>query len=130
MHPDIFQQILLAFALTLVSILAFFLRSLVQIGVEYLRAKLGESGFQQLRGYADVVVKMLEQSPAFQNFDGAKKKELAILSIIQYAEKNNLPIDRELIEKVIEAAVQEMNASKIEWNFIGGETPLLAGGSN
>lgn len=125
MNSEYLQQILLALALAVVSILGYGLRQLVQIGIEYLRAKLGESGFLQLRAVADTAVKMLEQSPAFQNFDGAKKKELATLWLLDYAEKNHLPVDRELIDKVIEAAVHEMNAVKIQWDFVGGEAPLV-----
>ena len=124
MNPEIFQQLILAVALAIVSLIAFAFRSLLSLGITYLRAKLGESNFQRARDYADVVVKMLEQSPAFSQFDGAKKKELAILSVLQWSEKNHLPIDRELCDKVIEAAVQELNAGKIQWGFVGGDTPL------
>ena len=130
MNPEILQQLILAVALAIVSLLAFAFRSLFSLGIVYLRSKIGESNFQRVRAYADVVVKMLEQSPAFETFDGAKKKELAILAVLQFSEKNNLPIDRELVDKFIEAAVQEMNSQigKIEWDLIAADGGALTGG--
>ena len=132
MNPEIMQQLVLAVALAIVSLIAFAFRSFLALGITYLRSKIGESDFQRIRSYADVVVKMLEQSPAFESFDGAKKKELAILAVLQFAEKNRLPVDRGLCDKVIEAAVQEMNAQvgKIEWDVIATDGGALTGSAN
>jgi len=132
MNPELLAQLIYALAVAVIGVIAYALRQLVQLLIAYLKSKIGETNFQRYRQYADVVVKMLEQSPAFESFDGAKKKELAILSVVQWAEKNNLPIDRELCEKVIEAAVQEMNSQvgKIEWDLIATDGGALTGGTN
>ena len=126
MNEEIFQQLIAAGALAIVSLIAFAFRSLITLGIAYLKAKLGENNFQRVRSYADVIVKMLEQHPAFKYFDGAHKKEMAIMAVLQWAEKNSLPIDRELIDKFIEAAVLEMNSQmgKIEWPMIDGGEDL------
>lgn len=129
MNPDIFQQLILAVALAIVSLIAFALQGLITVGITYLRSRIGETNFQRVRSYADVVVKMLEQSPVFKSFDGEKKKELAVLAVLQFAEKNRLPVDRELIDRFIEAAVQEMNAQigKVDWELLETQTGTLSG---
>ena len=73
MNPRHFSS-LVAVALALVSLIAFALRSLVQVGIEYLRAKLGESGFERIRAYAVITVNTLEQAPALLNLTEPRKR--------------------------------------------------------
>jgi hypothetical protein len=128
MNPEILQQLILAAALAVVSLLAWAMRELIAVGIAYLRSKLGETEYNRLRGYAGDVVKALEQSPIYTSFDGAKKKELAKVAVVQWAKAHNLPIDEALIDKFIEAAVKEMNdqTAQIEWSaeLLDGEAPL------
>jgi hypothetical protein len=129
MNPDILQQLILAVALAIVSLLAWASRELIKVGIAYLRSRLGESEYNRLRGYAVDVVKALEQSPVYTGFDGSKKKELAKVAVVQWAQAHNLPIDEALFDKFIEAAVQEMNSqgSMIDWagaELLGPDAPL------
>lgn len=117
MNPEIMQQLVLAAALAIVSFLAFALRSLFQVGLEYLRARLGQTNYDRLQSFSLVVVKALEQSPVYKELAGEKKYELAKVAILQYAEEHRLPIDDALVDKFIEASVKEVKAQfgQIEW---------------
>ncbi len=112
MDPQLIQNLIVDVILALVGIAAFAARGLVQVGIEYLHAKLGDQNFQSLLGYADMTVRFVEQSPAFQDLTGDKKKELAIIELLKFCEAKKLPVDRALIDKVIESAVQIMNTEK------------------
>jgi hypothetical protein len=112
MDPQLIQNLIVDVILALVGVLAFGARGLVQVGIEYLHAKLGDQNFKSISSYADMTVRFLEQSPAFQELTGDKKKELAIIEILKFCEQKKLPVDRTLIDKVIESAVQIVNAEK------------------
>lgn len=132
---EIFQQLILAVALAIVSLVFWALRELVSVGITYLRAKLGQSNYEMLRSYAGVAVRAIEQSPIYQDFTGDKKKELVKVAVLQYAEAHKLPIDEALFDKFIEAAVQEMNGqmSKIDWvagEILSGPDLPMVGSSN
>jgi len=135
MTPEILQQLILAVALALVSLVFWALRELIKLAVAYLKSKIGESEYDRVRAYATVAVKFLEQSPIYTNFDGAKKKELAKVAVVQWAEQHSLPIDDALFDKFIEAAVQEMNSqvSQIDWagaELLNGPDAPLARSAN
>jgi hypothetical protein len=112
MDPQLIQNLIVDVVLAFIGFVAFTARGLVQVGIEYLRAKVGDRNFDSLLSYADMTVRFIEQSPAFQELDGDKKKELAIVELLKFCEQNKLPVDRALIDKTIESAVQIMNAEK------------------
>ena len=118
---EIYQQILLAVLLGIVSLLGFALRQLILVGIAYLRARIGQAEYERVLEYARVTVKALEQTPVYKDFSGDKKKELARVAVMQFAKEHNLPIDDTLFDKFIEAAVKEMNdqVSGIDW--VAGE---------
>ncbi len=121
MNPEILQQLILAVALAIVSLVFWALREFIKVGIAYLKSKLGETEYNRVRGYAADVVKFLEQSPVYTNFDGEKKKELAKVAVVQWAQQHNLPIDDALFDKFIEAAVQEMNSQVGQIDWAGAE---------
>jgi hypothetical protein len=106
MDPILFQNLLYAVVTAAIGLIAFVARGLINIGIEYLKVKVGNEKFAALSMFAQTVVRFLEQSNVFEALDGSKKKELAIVAITKYAEEHNLPIDRELIDKIIEASVR------------------------
>lgn len=112
MDPQLVQNLIVDVILALVGLVAFSARGLVQVGINYLNQKLGNTNFESLVQYAGMTVRFIEQSPAFQELTGDKKKELAIIEILKFCEKEKLPVDRALIDKVIESAVQIMNTEK------------------
>ncbi len=76
----------------------------------YLEVKLGAENYDYAKRLTATVVKALEQSPAYQNFDGSAKKEAAIHQLVEYFAKYNILLDPETIDKLIEEAVQGMNS--------------------
>lgn len=121
MTPNIISELILTAALAVISLLAFAARELVQVGIAYLKSKLGQTEFDRLKGYAGIVVKAVEQSPVYKDFAGDKKKELVKVAILQWAQANHLPVDEAMIDKFIEAAVQEMNSQVSSIDWVAGE---------
>ena len=117
MNPEIFQQLIVAVALAIVSLVFWAFRELVHLGIAYLRTKIGQTNYERLRQFAGTAVKAVEQSPIYKDFTGEKKFELVKVAVLQYAEEHRLPVDGPLFDKFIEAAVQEMNSqmAQIEW---------------
>ena len=114
--PELLQKLIEVVALVVISVLGYGLKKLVTIGEVYLDAKLGASKMDMLKGFATTVVRALEQSPAYAQWDGAKKKENALVAIANFAEKNNIPVDNAFLDHVLEEAVSVMKSQ---------QTPLL-----
>lgn len=136
MNTDILQQLILAVALAIVSLVFWAIRELVSVGIAYLRAKLGQTNYERLHQFASTAVKAVEQSPIYKDFTGDKKKELVKVAVLQFAEAHKLPVDEALCDKFIEAAVQEMNGqmSQIDWVAAellpGPDMPSFSGSVN
>ena len=94
--------------LALVAVLAFGLRGLISLGFKVLERKMGESNFLMLKEFAVTMASSLEQNPAFADYAGEKKKELAIVAITQWCKDLGIPVDVELIDRVIEEAVKHL----------------------
>ena len=94
--------------LAFVAVAAFGLRGLISIGLKVLERKLGESNFLMLKEFATTMVSSLEQNPAFAEYAGEKKKELAMIAINQWCTNLNIPLDNALIDRVIEEAVKQL----------------------
>jgi hypothetical protein len=105
MDPQVFQQLVLAVILAIVSLLAYALKGLVSVGISYLQNKLGQTNFQLLQSFVGATVSFLEQSPAFQSVVGEEKKQRAISEIVKFCEDHKLPVDEALIDKLVEQAV-------------------------
>lgn len=133
MDPTLIQNLLYALALALVGLISFALRSLIEVGIAYLRSKLSQSQFDMLYGFAATCVRSLEQSPVFSQLEGEKKKELVILQLTKFAAEKNIPLTRELCDQIIEASVQVMNSemSKLDFSsFVGGDPGAIVGSVN
>ncbi len=76
----------------------------------YLSVKLGSENYSYAKNLACTVVRALEQSPAYKNFDGTAKKEAAIQQLVALFAEQNIGIDPSTIDKLIEEAVQGMNS--------------------
>jgi hypothetical protein len=119
MNPDILQQLILAVALAIVSLVFWALRELVSLGITYLKSKIGQSQYERVMDFASMAVKAIEQTPIYQDFTGEKKKELARVAVVQFAQEHHLPIDEALFDKFIEASVKEMNAQMGQIDWVG-----------
>ena len=108
MDATVFQQLVSAVVLAIVSLIAYALKGLVSVGITYLQKKIGQSNFELLQGFTKTIVSFFEQSPVFREMLGEEKKQRAILEITQFCAAHNLPIDHELIDKLIEEAVLQV----------------------
>ncbi len=114
--PELIQKLIEIVALVIISILGYGMKKLVTMGEAYLDAKLGTSKVDLLKGFALTVVRALEQSPVYQNWDGAQKKENALVALASFAQKNDIPVDDAFLDHVLEEAVNVMKSQ---------QTPLL-----
>ena len=128
MDEVLVRNLIEAAALAIIGLLAFGLRQLVVIVILYLRQKLGLERLLEMKEIAQTVVRTLQQMPVFEALDPAQKKEMALVALVQYAEGHNIPVDRPLIDKLIEEAVQIMKAElpKIEGELLDTFTPAAS----
>jgi LL-H family phage holin len=77
----------------------------------YLRSKMSVSEWDFMKSQASTAVKWLEQSPAFSGQEGAKKKEIAVMYMLDIAQKAGIPMSHEVADKLIEEAVHDMKST-------------------
>lgn len=84
----------------------------LNVGIGFLKSKLKAEQFAFMKEAARTIVRFLEQLGTIDAAlaEGAKKKEAALLYLSNFAEENGLPVDYELLDAMIEEAVQVMNA--------------------
>ena len=61
------------------------------------------------REMADIIVRSIEQAPAFSSFNSAEKKQRAMMELSSWLDKQGVELEIAKIDMLIEAAVQEMN---------------------
>lgn len=76
----------------------------------YIEAKLGVENYTYAKDLTATIVKALEQSPAYKNWDGEAKKNAAIAQLVEAFGKYGIELDPKTIDQLIEEAVQGMNA--------------------
>ena len=108
----IYQNVVTALMLGIAAAIGVYMRGVASAGVKYIEMKLGVQETEKLRTYASTVVHFLEQSPIFKDMASMEKKERAICEVISFCEKNGIPIDHEMIDKIIEEAVHLMKEIK------------------
>jgi len=104
--PTQLASITLVFGAAVLAAVAFYG---FKYGAALLKVKLGDSQFALLEGYTRMVVRWLEQSGIKLNYTGEEKKAIAVVAITEFARKLNIPIDADLVDKLVEAAVNIMN---------------------
>jgi hypothetical protein len=110
-------NLLVAAVIALISFAAYAGRKLVDVGVKYLEAKLGSTQFSQISERAETMVRYLEQSPIFKDFDGAKKFELLKIDLIKFAADKGIPLSDADLNKIGEAAVRvvKKEIGTVDW---------------
>ena len=76
----------------------------------YLTSKTTASQWNFVKSQAATAVKWLEQSPAFSGTEGAKKKEIVVMYLLDIAQKAGIPMDHTVADKLIEEAVHDMKS--------------------
>lgn len=110
MNQALIDNLISALVLAIVGVIAYGLRSLVTVGVLYLKEKLGTTKYAQLITFASTTVRALEQSPVSNMWLGDHKKQYAMEKLQAFADYINYPIEGEMIEDLVEEAVQIMNS--------------------
>lgn len=78
--------------------------------IPLLQEKIGNEQFTLWKETASLIVRSIEQSPAFIEFNSEDKKHRAMMELSNWFENRGIPVTVDLIDKLIEAAVQEMNS--------------------
>jgi len=109
MDPEIVNQIILAVLTGVISVFFLGVSGLVKMGLKYLETKWGSEKFAHAKEIAATIVRSLEQTHAYSNLSGAKKKEIAILQVQEWAKAAKIDLSYEDTDRLIEEAVQIMN---------------------
>lgn len=109
---DYLQYLLYAVVIVLLVAAGWGGKALLKIAETFLKNRIGAQNFEMLKNFATVAVRAIEQSPEFKELVGKDKKSIAATMIVDFADANSLPISIDLVECLIEAAVQVMNGEK------------------
>lgn len=111
MFETVFQNLLEAVVMGVAMILATVAVMGLRLAVGYIRSKLSVEQFEFLRSGATTTVRFLEQLGTFDAAvaEGAKKKERALLMLAGFAEDHDIPVTYDLLDAMIEEAVNVMN---------------------
>jgi hypothetical protein len=112
-----FTEIVLYVVVILVVLLAAFSWRWIK---NYLRLKLGEKTYDLLADKAEMIVRSIEQTGFYAKWDGAYKKQLAMVALRKFADLLKLDVTDDVLDEVIEAMVQLLNTEAGKF-----ETPQL-----
>lgn len=110
MDQELLVRIIEIVVLALVGILAVGAKGLVSVGVKYLESKIGSDQFESAKSIISTVVRAIEQSPQYEDLLGSEKKEQVILRASQWLRDSGLNVSDELLDQLIEEAVQVMKS--------------------
>ena len=108
LSSELIQRLIEVIVLVIISIIGFGLKKLLAYAETYLDTKIGKGRADLLKDFAGTIVRALEQSPAYKDWDGAQKKERALVAIADYADDHDIPVDGLFLDHVIEEAVKMM----------------------
>ena len=103
--PPIVSIVATAFTGLIVQLIV----ALAKYYIPMVKARIGESEFLLAKETASMIVRAIEQSPAYQEWDGAGKKQKAVMQLANWFEARTIPVTAELLDGLIESAVQQMN---------------------
>jgi hypothetical protein len=106
----IIQSLTAAVVTAIIGLVVYGSRKMIDVGVQYMTTKIGTEKFGQLKDVASTFVRTLEQSPLYTDLTGEAKLEQAVTWMADYCTQKKLPYDHDFIHKIVEEAVQVMNA--------------------
>jgi predicted ATPase len=104
------NQIFQGLAIIIGLFVAALVRQAVESAREYLSVKTGLEKTELIKELSFNVVRALEQSNLYLLLDGEQKKERALAELELLTKRYNLNVDFDTLDRMIEAAVQVMNA--------------------
>lgn len=132
MFEEVFTNLLEVLVTSLASLLAAALIYGIRQGLGFIKLKTSESQYGFLQSAAKTVVRFLEQTGVIDELlqEGARKKEAALVLLENFAKEHGIPVSYELLDTLIEEAVQIMNEALAgafdEDNFVADENTPMA----
>jgi LL-H family phage holin len=108
---QVLTNLVLAVLIAAIPIVVVAARALIQQQLERLKLEIGERNYWLLQSFAQDFVAAAEQTLGEANID---KKEYAVRMVSEMAQSLGIEVTREQLEALIEAAVHELNNSKLE----------------
>lgn len=101
-----------ALALALAGVISVVVAGLAKIVIGYIKAKMTAEQYDFLKQGAATIVRFIEQTSLWDDLlaDGTAKKERAMLLVTEWAYENGIPLTYELLDRIIEEAVNIMNS--------------------
>ena len=132
MFEGIFVELLDVIVKAVATLLAAGLVYGIRQGLGFIKLKTSESQYGFLQSAAKTVVRFLEQTGVIDELlrEGARKKEAALVLLENFANEHGIPVSYELLDTLIEEAVQIMNEAVSgafdEDNFVADENTPMA----
>jgi len=100
-----------ALALALAGVISVMVAGLAKIAISYIKVKMTAEQYDFLKKGAATIVRFIEQTALWDDLllEGSAKKERAMLLITVWARENGIPLTYELLDRIIEEAVNIMN---------------------
>ena len=107
-----------ALALALAGIISVVVAGVGKIVIGYIKAKMTAEQYDFLKQGAATIVRFIEQTALWDDLlaDGSAKKERAMLLVTEWAAEHGIPLTYELLDRIIEEAVNIMNHETGEIN--------------
>ena len=101
-----------ALALVLAGIVSVVIAGFGKIAIAYIKAKMTSEQYDFLKKGAATIVRFIEQTALWDDLlkEGSAKKERAMLLITEWAHEHGIPLTYELLDRIIEEAVNIMNS--------------------
>lgn len=113
-HMDnvLLEQLLQALALVVANMAGVAFVAIARALLSWIKVKVGSDKYDYLLMGAKTIVRFIEQSAAWDELlaDGSLKKERALVELSEWAGSRGLPVTYELLDRIIEEAVNVMNA--------------------
>lgn len=108
---DLFATLLEALVPVVATIVSAAVVYTLRRGLEFLKLKLSAEQYSFLQSATKTVVRFLEQAGLIDELlkEGAAKKEAALNLLANFAKEHGIPVSYELLDTLIEEAVQIMN---------------------
>jgi len=106
------QNLIEALALVLVGIITTAIAVVGRAAIGYIKSKMTAETYAFLKSGAATIVRFIEQSSLWDDLlsDGAAKKERAMLLVTAWAREHKIPLTYDLLDRIIEEAVNIMNS--------------------
>lgn len=117
MDTSLFDPYIQEVLAVLLTALAGVLTTAITLGakwlIEWIKVKLSAERYAFAQSAVQTIVRFIEQTAVWDTAlrEGYIKKEKAMALALQWAEDNSVPLTRDMLDKMVEEAVNVMNAN-------------------